>query len=390
MLAGWIVAGIVLVGAVAWNSLSRRPGTATENAVLHAVDRLSQAAPDLREGFSQDAADRITQHLLDLLDCVAVGITDSTGALQSWDGEANEHYVDLEPAVTLARSGQRREIVLHENVPCRRASCPMRAAVVVPLVVDGQTQAVLIVVGRFGGARLVKMVDAVAGFVRTQFELAALEDSKSALQRAEIKALRAQISPHFIYNALNTISALILTDPEQANELLLEFADFTRYSFRSSGMFTTLAEEMRNIERYLAIETARFGGRLNVRLRIAPEVQSVVVPFLIVQPLVENAVKHGLAAKPGGGTVTVVAADDGNDAIISVEDDGVGMDPARLTELADEHASGEHVGLTNISARMLQLFGPGHGIVVDTAVGAGMKVTLRIPKYAKGVRPDLP
>ncbi|MQA62674.1 MAG: sensor histidine kinase [Actinophytocola sp.] len=387
----WVAAVLAVVVSIVVFVRSRRPGKATEDAVLHAVHRLSLAAPDLREGLDQDAADRITRHLLDLLGCVAVGITDREGILQSWDGEANDHYVDLVEAITEAREGNRREIVAHEKLPCtHRNSCRMRTAVITPLIVDGVTQAVLIVVGKTRGQRLIQMADAVAQFVRTQFELASLEESKSQLQQAEIKMLRAQISPHFVYNALNTISSLILTDPEEANELLLEFADFTRYSFRSSGMFTTLAEELRNIDRYLTIETARFGGRLNVRLKIAPEVLSVVVPFLIVQPLVENAVKHGLASKPGGGTVSVVAEDAGNEALISVEDDGVGMDPARLQDLSHVHRTGEHVGLGNISQRMLQMFGPEYPLIVETAKGAGMRVTLRVPKFAPGVRPDLP
>ena len=142
-----------------------------------------------------------------------------------------------------------------------------------------------------------------------------------------MRALRAQISPHFVYNALTTIASFVRTDPERARELLLEFADFTRYSFRSHGEFTTLAEELRSIDRYLTLERARFGDRLEVRLQIAPEVLPVAVPFLGVQPLVENAVRHGLAAKTGVGTVSIVAEDAGTACLISVEDDGVGMDP---------------------------------------------------------------
>ena len=103
------------------------------------------------------------------------------------------------------------------------------------------------------------MADEIARFVCTQLELAKLDESKQQLAQAEIRALRAQISPHFVYNALNTISSLIRTDPEQARELLQEFADFTRYSFRTAGLFTTLAEELRNIDRYLTIESARYG-----------------------------------------------------------------------------------------------------------------------------------
>ena len=115
---------------------------------------------------------------------------------------------------------------------------------------------------------------------------------------AEVRALRAQISPHFIYNSLGAIASFVRTDPDRARELLLEFADFTRYSFRRHGEYTTLAEELRSVERYLLLEQARFGDRLQVTLRIAPEVLPVAVPFLCIQPLVENAVRHGIEERP--------------------------------------------------------------------------------------------
>ncbi|WP_370950492.1 sensor histidine kinase [Amycolatopsis sp. cg5] len=386
----WGVALLLAVLVVVLLIKSRRPGNVVDDAVLEAVHGLSKATPDLREGLDEEAADKITTQLLEMLKCVAVGITDSEGTLLSWDGEANDHYVDLVDAIGNAIRKHRREVVQHDRMPCNhRGTCKMRTAVIVPLIVEGETEAALIVVGRTRG-RLIQMADAVAHFVCTQFELARLEESKHQLQQAEIKALRAQISPHFVYNALNTISSLIRTDPEEARELLQDFADFTRYSFRTSGMFTSLAEELRNIDRYLTIENARFGGRLTVRLKIAPEVLSVVVPFLIIQPLVENAVKHGLASKPGGGTVTVIAQDYGAEALISVEDDGIGMDPSRLAELRSSHRTGAHVGLGNINQRMQQVFGSDYALMVETAPGAGMKVTLRVPKFVPGVRPNLP
>ncbi|WP_344422069.1 sensor histidine kinase [Amycolatopsis minnesotensis] len=384
----FVVALIVLVVVIV---RARRPNNVIEDAMLEAVYLMSKATPDLREGIDGTSADRITSRLLELLKCVAVGITDGEGTLLSWDGEANDHYVDLVEAIGSAIRKARREVVGHEKMPCNhRGTCRMRTAVIVPLIVENSTEAALIVVGKSRGKRIVQMADAVAQFVCTQFELARLDESKHQLQQAEIKALRAQISPHFVYNALNTISSLIRTDPEEARDLLQEFADFTRYSFRTSGMFTSLAEELRNIDRYLTIESARFGGRLEVRLKIAPEVLSVVVPFLIIQPLVENAVKHGLANKPTGGMVTVTAQDYGTEALISVEDDGIGMDPVRLKELRDSHRSGAHVGLGNINQRMRQLFGDEYALMVETAPGAGMKVTLRVPKFAPGVRTNLP
>ncbi len=143
-------------------------------------------------------------------------------------------------------------------------------------------------------------VGEVARYAASQIELAELDASRARLDRAEVLALRAQISPHFIYNALNTIASFVRTDPDRARELILEFADFTRYSFRAAGQYTTLAEELRNIDRYLNLERARFGSALKVRLQVAPEVLNVVVPFLALQPLVENAVRHGFAGQGGG------------------------------------------------------------------------------------------
>ncbi|GAA3023941.1 GAF domain-containing sensor histidine kinase [Actinokineospora globicatena] len=386
-----VVATLIVLGLFVFLCRPRKAGT-VHDAVLDTVQRLSKAAPELRNGLTEQAADQATTHLLEMLKCVAVGISDRDGRLLSWDGQANEHYADLEEQIVEAVREGHRAHVQHENLQCRRrGSCPMRTAVIVPLIIDGQVEGALIVVGGVDGKRMIRAADEVARFLCIQLELAKLDESKQQLAQAELRALRAQISPHFIYNTLNTISSLIRTDPEQSRELLQDFAAFTRYSFRSNGMFATLADELSNIDRYLTIECARYGERLNVRLRIAPEVQSVVVPFLVLQPLVENAVRHGIAKKPGGGTVSVFAHDNGNEALITIEDDGVGMDADRLFEdLRDAHKSGAHVGVGNINYRMRQVFGDDYALMVETAPGAGMKVTLRVPKYFPGVRPDLP
>jgi two-component system LytT family sensor kinase len=233
-------------------------------------------------------------------------------------------------------------------------------------------------------------VGEVARYVASQLELAELDASRARLDRAEVLALRAQISPHFVYNALNTIASFVRTDPDRARELILDFADFTRYSFRAAGPYTLLADELKNIDRYLTLERARFGTKLDVKLKVAPEVLGVVVPFLALQPLVENAVRHGLAGR-SGGAITLIARDEGADCVISVEDDGVGMDPDSLRAThADALTSegtdqGAHVGLTNVDHRLRAAFGNDYGLVVETAVGAGTKVIMRVPKFRPGV-----
>lgn len=172
------------------------------------------------------------------------------------------------------------------------------------------------------------------------------------------------------------------TDPARARELLLEFADFTRYALRRDGAFTTVSEELRNVERYLVLEQARFGERLGITLKIAPEVLPVRVPYLAIQPLVENAVRHGLAPKEGPGHVTLTASDHGSEAEFSIDDDGVGAHPEAIRKVLDGQSRADSVGLGNVDARLRQVYGEEFGLVVDTAPGAGMRVSFRVPKYS--------
>ncbi|MGH3749607.1 MAG: sensor histidine kinase, partial [Micromonosporaceae bacterium] len=271
-------------------------------------------------------------------------------------------------------------------IACDEFDCPIRNAIVSPLFVDDRVVGTLQVYTSGANAGLVRATTEVARWVSGQLELAELDRSRTQLIEAEVRALRAQISPHFVYNSLTAIASFVRTDPERARELLLEFADFTRYSFRRHGEFTTLAEELRSISRYLLLEKARFDERLNVTLRVAPEVLPVVVPFLCLQPLVENAVRHGLENKPGTGHVVIVGEDLGNECLISVEDDGVGEDPEKIRRmLAGEDAS-DSIGLGNVDVRLRTVFGDEYGLVVETAPGAGAKVSMRVPKYHPGVR----
>ena len=220
----------------------------------------------------------------------------------------------------------------------------MRTAVVTPLVVDERIVGTLQAFAPYPTAGLARAADEVAQWVSGQLELAELDASRTRLMEAEVRALRAQISPHFIYNSLGAIASFVRTDPDRARELLLEFADFTRYSFRRHGDYTTLAEELKSIERYLLLEQARFGDRLQVTLSIAPEVLPVAVPFLCVQPLVENAVRHGLEAEDGAGHIRIVAHDRGQECVIEVEDDGAGEDPDKVRRALSGDSALDSVG----------------------------------------------
>lgn len=368
-------------------------GTEADRATFRTLHNASLAAPALREGLRPDSAERAVRHLRALLGTPAVALTDPDRVL-AWDG-VGEHHRD--EVATLARRATTDGATTVGTLRCEELGCLLRHAIVSPLAVEGEAVGALAVLGPRTTGRLVRAADEVASWVSGQLDLAELDASRTRLVEAEVRALRAQISPHFIYNSLGAIASFVRTDPDRARELLLEFADFTRYSFRRHGEFTTLADELRAIERYLTLEQARFGDRLAVRLRIAPEVLGVTVPFLCLQPLVENAVRHGLAGSPRPvTTVTIVARDLDRVCVVEVEDDGAGEDPARIAAvLAGEQPDGPSgpgvegahpsVGLGNVDARLRATYGDDAGLVVETAPGAGTRVVVRIPKFAPGV-----
>ncbi len=353
------------------------------HATLHTA---SLAARHLQDGLTPEGVGRAAKHLRQLLGSPAIAVTDATSLL-AWDGAADHHARHArEDAGEVLRTGH--TIVLGpDQVSCSDPDCPVRGAVIAPVVSGDRVVAALAAYGPTASAGLARATEEVAGWMATQAELADLGHQRTRTMEAELRALRAQISPHFIYNSLAAIASFVRTDPDRARELLLEFADFTRYALRRGGAFTTLAEELRNVERYLVLEQARFGDRLTISLLIAPEVLPVTLPYLAIQPLVENAVRHGLANKEGGGHVRILATDEGAAAGITIEDDGVGSDPQVIRAVLDGRADGDNIGLGNVDARLRQVYGDDFGLVVETAPGAGTKVSFRVPKYAPGVHP---
>ncbi|MBT2555316.1 sensor histidine kinase [Arthrobacter sp. ISL-5] len=377
------IAVVVGVGLKVLRSF-RELGTDAERATYNTLHAASKAGRHLRTGLNPAGAAKASRQLRALLGCDALAITDVSGVL-AWDGPGEELRPRLMELAADVLSGGRTQVFNAADLQLSaRKSGSIASAVIAPIRAGSRVVGVVAAFAPSAGAGLVRATTEVADWVAAQVELAELDASRTLLMEAEVRALRAQISPHFIYNSLNAIASFINTDPARARELVVEFADFTRYSFRRHGDFTTLAEELRCIDRYLLLERARFGERVQVSLRIAPEVLSTVIPFLSLQPLVENAVRHGLEAKEGPGHITISANDSGAFAEVTIEDDGVGMDPVQLQSMLAGHTDGEHVGLRNVDARLRQVYGDDHGLVIETAPGEGTLITMRVPKSQPG------
>lgn len=386
----------ILVGALVTLTVTilRRVGNTAdgfaddrEHATYRTLHLASLAADHLRNGIAGVEAERAARHLRTLLRCDILVITDLHGSM-AMDGAATKDgrgakdgaavKLDEFAAAALIKvlAAGRTQVIVTKEPPTPGAAC----AVAAPILTDGVVVGAVIAFSPVRRATLIRATGEVAAWVSAQLGLRELDASRAALAEADLRALRAQISPHFIYNALNAIASFINTDPIKARELVLEFADFTRYSFRRHGDVTTLAEELRSIHSYLLLERARFGDRLQVRLQIAPETLSAVIPFLSLQPLVENAVRHGLESKEGGGTVSIVSEDVGHDVQVTIEDDGAGIDPEGLEELLAGRSTGDHIGLVNVDTRLRQMYGDAYGLVVETNLGAGTLVRVLVPR----------
>jgi two-component system, LytTR family, sensor kinase len=383
---------VVVIIGVAYAVHRRRDlGTSAGRATFDTLHTASLAAPSLRQGLTEPGAERAVKHLRTLLGSAAVALTDRSRTL-AIDGISHNHAADAITHAQRVIEHGTTAILGAREVSCGAPDCPVRAAVASPVVDGDAVVGAFVAYGRDTSAMLVRAVNEVARWVSGQVELASADAQRTQLMAAELRALRAQISPHFIYNSLTAIASFTRTDPERARELLLEFADFTRYALRRGGEFTTLSEELRNVERYLVLEQARFGDRLRVSLRVAPEVLPIALPFLVIQPLVENAVRHGLEGHDGVVTVSISAMDDGPAALLVVEDDGAGASPdvirAALEAGGVDDGRRGSVGLGNVDARLRQVFGDSYGLVVETASTAGTKVSFRVPKFAPGVHAD--
>src|SRR5213594_1326155 len=204
-----------------------------------------------------------------------------------------------------------------------------------------------------------------------------LQEQEKLLLAARIEALANQINPHFLFNTLTSISSLIRTKPDTARMLITKLSGMLRRLMRSTDHFVTLREELESIDEYLDIEVIRFGPQLKVDKQIAIQTLDVIVPSMILQPLVENSIKHGLASKVGGGRITIkTIARDGH-TIIEVHDDGLGMTEEQLG-----HALGDGIGLSNVNERLRTIYGANYHLKLTSVPGEGTCASIEIPELA--------
>jgi len=210
---------------------------------------------------------------------------------------------------------------------------------------------------------------------------AKLEEQQRLLMQARLEALASQINPHFLFNTLNSISTLIRINPEQARTMVTRLARIMRQRLRSQEHFTPLRDELDFIEDYLSIELVRFGDKLRVLKHIDPQALDMLVPSMLLQPLVENCIKHGISGKIDGGTIELRAKRNHDRLTIQVEDDGVGIPEAELSNILDKG-----IGVTNVKERLKVLYNQDYRMLIDSQPGRGTRIEIELPEIQPRLR----
>ncbi|WP_195264405.1 ATP-binding protein [Clostridium sp. 1001275B_160808_H3] len=205
-----------------------------------------------------------------------------------------------------------------------------------------------------------------------------LKDSVSALVDSEMAFLKAQIKPHFIFNALSVISSLITRNPIKAKELLLDFSDYLRnsFDFSTGDNLVALSKEIELTKAYVAIEKERFKSRLKINFDIEEDIK-IKIPSLIIQPIVENAIRHGVLNKLEGGNINIIIYKESKTLIINIKDDGIGMQEEKVRKIMDGQDDKAGVGIKNINSRLIRTYG--EGLEIKSIIGHGTEVIMKIP-----------
>lgn len=370
-------------GRVGEGTVSRR--SRTDDATLLRI--LMDALPLLGSGLTTEAADGLARLLLRRLDVDAVAVVDRDRVLgRRGVGSAQHHAGDPHRTALTHRVFERRRSAVANSrraIGCTAANCPLTAAVVAPLIVQGQVVGALKLYrskGRAMRADVVRTADGLARIFGVYLELADLEAQAARIVETELEACRAQVSPHFLFNTLNAIAALTRTEPRQAHDMLVEFAELFRETLRSHGDVWTLGEELEYVRRYVNLQALRLGERLRVEYAIDPLPPELPVPVLIVQPLVENAIVHGIEPLSRGGRLSVSVRRLGGCIEIDVDDDGVGISGERLVQVLEPgFGTGLGIGLSNVDRRVRGLYGPAFGLRVESDGASGTRASLRVP-----------
>jgi len=357
---------------------ARRQEEQARAVQTHDVLQLAnKTLPYFRSGFDKTSAMKAAEIIHRFTKVDAVSITNRESIL-AHVGAASDHHQPSEEILTglskeVIRTGDTKEAHTHEEISCNHEGCPLAAAIVIPLNIREEIGGTL----KFYFTDENKLTfverqwaEGLGSIFSSQLELGQAETEARLLQDAEIKALQAQVNPHFFFNALNTISAFIRIDSEKARSLLAQLSHFFRSNLQGvRKKLLPLSKELEQVEAYRQLEQARFPKRVEMETRMDTDLKNVLVPPFMIQVLVENAFKHAFGNRKSGNKIKISATREENKVTIEVKDNGQGIDSKKMPHLGNTVVfsdNGTGSALENLNRRLISLFGPDSNLKFDS------------------------
>ncbi|MGK5508950.1 LytS/YhcK type 5TM receptor domain-containing protein [Brevibacillus formosus] len=388
------IAGLLLFTRVFQNLKMMQDQSGALGANL-ALSIASQTLPHLRTGLNEHSAKKTAELIREIARVDAVAITDREKLLSA-KGHELENHVQKE---TLCAQVAEAVLTHPTEVWCDKDFAlprPPRLKSISAASLYHQNQKIgtLQFYYKTSSSKSSqineKLVDGLAKLLSVQIELAEIEHQAKMRKQAEVSALQAQINPHFLFNTLGTIMSYCRTDPDQARNLIGHLSDIFRRNLKSKGNLHSLQEELDGIKSYLEIEKVRFSNRLKVNMEIDESLLERKLPVLTLQPIVENAIHHGLSPKVSDCLLTIRVEPYDHEVKISIEDNGVGISEERLAEIWNSQSKG--IGLVNVHSRLQSIYGKKYGLTIQSKPGLGTVVSFVAPlsAFEKEVHPDAP
>lgn len=356
--------GISILILIIQKILKEKDEIAAKQAQI-ALEIANKTLPYFRE-MNENSYDKICGIIKDSIHADAVSITNKEYIL-AHVGVGSDHHIKGQKIVTQAtkkviKEGNLLSLTNANQIDCPNFNCSLKSAIIAPLKEGEEIIGTLKIYYCSEDAisfRNTSLSLGLSQLISTQLEISKLGELKLMANRAEIKALQAQINPHFLFNALNTIISFIRLNPSRARELIINLSTYLRYNLEIGENHVDIYRELEQVKAYIEIEKARFGEKLHIIYNVEDNLD-VKIPSLIIQPIVENSIKHGILEGTGTGTVIIeIKKVEGNNVMILIEDDGIGISKEIIEKVYEGKMEENKIGMSNVHNRLKYIYGEG-------------------------------
>lgn len=355
--------GVGLILIIMENQFEENENLAARQSKL-ALEIANKTMPHFRDD-SEESYNEICKVIKESIAADAVSMTDKEYVLAHYGMGDDHHYRGRKIITSLTErvinTGKAEFCETKDDISCIYENCPLASGIIVPLKVQNEVIGTLKIYYKkekkiaFSDKVL---ADGLSQLISTQLEIRKIEELEKMANKAEIKLLQSQINPHFLFNALNTIISLIRTSPNDARDLIVNLSTYLRYNIDLDDEMVTLAKELEQVRAYVDIESARFGEKLEFEFYTDCDISEVMIPSLLIQPIVENSIKHGFKNGKSKVEVKLHIKRDGDSIYMKIEDNSGGMDDEVIKSILSGQRNGG-IGLINVDSRLKLIYGQG-------------------------------